>query len=93
MKIASLLKNILKPARPLSAAPPPVRLESRAVEKAFARLFATDDGQVVLAPLSMLTFMRAAGIDATDQALRYMEGQRALLAAILRLIERGRSAH
>lgn len=70
--------------------PPPSRLEAQEIERCFARLFATEDGKKVLGHLHAVTFMRAAGADATDAALRYMEGQRALLAAILRLIDRGR---
>lgn len=70
---------------------PPPRAEMRDVERAFARLFATDDGKTVLSHLSAVTFMRAAGPESTDALLRHQEGQRALLATILRLIDRGRS--
>lgn len=70
--------------------PPPSRAEARDIERAFARLFATEDGKTVLSHLSTITFMRAAGMDAPDALLRYQEGQRALLASILRLIDRGR---
>jgi hypothetical protein len=44
----------------------------------------------VLAHLQVMTFSRAYGPDSTDQQLRYAEGQRALMAQILRLIDRGR---
>jgi hypothetical protein len=37
-----------------------------------------------------MTFSRAYGHDASDQQLRYAEGQRALVANILRLVDRGR---
>lgn len=67
------------------------KLEQREVEHAFARLFATDDGRKVLAWLQMTTFQRAAGIDTADAQLRYMEGQRGLVASILRMIDRGRT--
>ena len=68
----------------------PVRREVREVERAFARLFSTDDGQIALAHLQAATFLRALGPAAADGALRYMEGQRAVVATILRMIERGR---
>ncbi|HTK83850.1 MAG TPA: hypothetical protein VL625_02085 [Patescibacteria group bacterium] len=74
-----------------SAEVPQPRMDIREVEKAYARLFATTDGKKVLAHLNAVTFMRTAGIDAPDNLLRHMEGQRALLASMLRLIERGRN--
>ena len=58
----------------------------------FARLFASDDGQKALAYLKTQTFMRAAPMDAPTEQLRYIEGQRGLMALILRLIERGQRA-
>lgn len=64
--------------------------ELREVEKAFARLFSTDDGQRVLSHLQSVTFERALGAASPDQHLRYVEGQRALVAKILRLIDRGK---
>lgn len=66
------------------------RREAQDIERCFARLFATEDGKTVLGHLHAMTFMRAQGADASDAALRYMEGQRALLASILRMIDRGR---
>ena len=70
---------------------PSERLDVREAEKAYARLFSTPDGRKVLAHLNAVTFMRAAPPDATDFMLRHMEGQRALLASILRMIDRGRN--
>jgi len=61
------------------------------IERTFARLFSTEDGRAVLAHLQVMTFSRAYGADASDQLLRYAEGQRALVAQILRLIDRGRT--
>lgn len=60
------------------------------IERAFARAFSTDDGRAVLAHLQALTFQRCLGPDCADQQLRYLEGQRSLVATILRLIDRGR---
>jgi|GEM_PF-1069425 len=86
------LINKLRP-QPLKRfeVPQPSRMDMRDIEKAFARLFSTTDGQAVLGYLNGQTFMRALGIDAPDSTLRYLEGQRALLSSILRLIERGRT--
>jgi len=66
------------------------KMELRDVEKSFARLFASEDGQKVLAHLQVITFHRALGPSVGDEQLRYMEGQRAMVATILRLIDRGR---
>ena len=68
----------------------PGKAEMREIEKAFARLFASDDGQKVLAHLQVVTFQRALGPGVADEQLRYMEGQRAMIATILRMIDRGR---
>ena len=61
------------------------------VERLFARVFSSDDGKKILAHLQVMTFSRAYGPDASDQQLRYAEGQRALVANILRLVDRGRA--
>lgn len=70
--------------------PDPGKLEMRAIERAFARLFATEDGRIVLSHLQAVTFQRALGPASPDEQLRYAEGQRSLVAMILRLIDRGR---
>jgi hypothetical protein len=69
----------------------PIKLEQREVEKAFARLFSSDDGRKVLAHLQVMTFHRTLGPESSDAQLRYAEGQRSLIANILRLIDRGRN--
>ncbi len=66
------------------------KAERRDVERAFTRLFTSDDGQKVLSYLQVITFQIALGPDSADEQLRYMEGQRAMVATILRLIDRGR---
>jgi hypothetical protein len=68
----------------------PNKTEMREIEKAFARAFATDDGQKVLSHLQVITFHRALGPGVADEHLRYSEGQRSMIATILRLIDRGR---
>ena len=72
------------------AQPEPGKIEMREIEKAFSRLFLTDDGQRVLAHLQVLTFQRALGPGVAEEQLRYIEGQRSMVATILRLIDRGR---
>lgn len=60
-----------------------------AIATAFARCFATADGQRVLDHLRRQTRNRTLGPDAPDTALRHLEGQRALFSHILTLIDRG----
>jgi len=64
--------------------------EQRDMERLFVRLFASDEGKKALAYLQYLTFQCVLSAESSDENLRYMEGQRALLSSILRLIERGR---
>ncbi len=66
------------------------KLEQREIARSFTRLFASEDGQKVLAHLQVITFHRALGPASEDAQLRYLEGQRALVATILRLIDKGR---
>lgn len=67
------------------------RLEQDQIARAVARLFSSDDGRIVLSHLQALTFQRALMASAPEADLRYAEGQRALVAQILRLIDRGRN--
>lgn len=67
------------------------RLEQKDIERSFARLFSTEEGKKVLAWLQVMTFQRVAGADSSDEQLRYMEGQRSLVANILRMIDRGKN--
>lgn len=72
-------------------APPKPPLERREIEKACARLFSSEDGRKVLAYLQAMTFERALCHTSTEEHLRHIEGQRALMAAILRMIDRGKT--
>jgi hypothetical protein len=72
-------------------APEPVKADLRDVEKSFARLFSSDDGRRVLSHLQAVTFCRALGPESSEESLRYAEGKRALMATILRMIDRGRA--
>ncbi|MEQ9811422.1 MAG: hypothetical protein RLO50_01475 [Azospirillaceae bacterium] len=67
--------------------PPP---DAAAASRAAARLFATPDGLLLLAHLRRLTVERVLGPDAGDAALRFLEGQRALVRRLETLIATGR---
>ena len=75
---------------PVHTPPVPGRMDMQDIERTYARLSTSDDGQKVLAHLQVMTFHRAMGPSCPDEQLRYMEGQRAMVASILRLIDRGR---
>ena len=62
------------------------------MERVFLRLFLTEDGKKALSYLQHMTFQRVLGATVPAEQLRYMEGQRAMVATILRLIERARRA-
>lgn len=68
------------------------RLEQKEIEKIFTRVFSTEDGRKALAWLQVMTFHRAQGGATPDEQIRFTEGQRALVATIMRLVERGRTA-
>lgn len=61
------------------------RMERHDVERLFARLFLSEDGQKILSYLQATIFQRAMPADCSDAQLRHMEGQRALLVTIQRL--------
>lgn len=67
------------------------KLEQKDIARCFARLFSTEDGKIVLSHLQSITFQRAHSCHAPEAELRHSEGQRALVAQILRLIDRGRN--
>jgi hypothetical protein len=64
---------------------------NKKIEYSYVRTFNTTDGQKVLQHLRELTVERFLGPDATDNQLRHLEGQRALVRQIETIIERGRS--
>jgi hypothetical protein len=79
------LKQKLRRNEPVFILPQPRNFERSEIEKIYARVFSTADGQKVLAHLQSLTFARAYGPEASAEQIRYSEGQRALVATILRL--------
>lgn len=58
--------------------------------RAAARVFSGCEGEWVLAHLKALTLDRCLGPDASDGALRALEGQRQLVLHLLSLAARGR---
>jgi hypothetical protein len=86
-----MLGRFLRKANVAFELPEPAGAERRDIEKCYARLFATADGRRVLAHLQGMAFARAFGADASDAQIRYAEGQRALVANILRLIGAGKT--
>jgi len=76
--------------QPVFEIPAPDAAARRDIEKSYARLFASADGQQVLAHLQGLTMMRALGPEAPEAHIRHAEGQRALVGTILRLIAAGK---
>ena len=76
--------------KPMFQMPDLSRMEKQEIERIYARLFSTDDGRQVLAHLQAMAFMRAYSAESSDEQIRYAEGQRALVANIMRLINAGR---
>lgn len=94
-----MFKKILKILLPLSrkntevfALPAYKFMDLHDVQKAYARTFSTNDGQLVLEHLQRVTFMKAYPADVDSGQIRYTEGQRALVGQILRHITAGRTA-
>lgn len=69
---------------------PPDNSQRLALARAFARAFSGADGELALSHLRALTLERCLGPEASDSALRCLEGQRLLAAHILSLVDRGR---
>ena len=72
----------------LMDAKPPMA-EAREEARAAYRVFAGEDGQVVLNHLRTTTIERSLGPNATDAELRDLEGQRRLFKRIENLIKTG----
>ena len=58
--------------------------------RAFARCFAGQDGQRVMAHLARTILERRLPPSASDAALRHLEGQRCAIAGVVAMIERGK---
>lgn len=64
--------------------------DQKNIDRLFARVFSNDDGQRILAYLHHITTNRVLAFNASEEQLRHMEGQRALLQTIEKLTARGR---
>lgn len=62
----------------------------RALRVAYARCFATPEGEKVLKHLRSVTLERVLGPDASAPMLRHLEGQRQLVSSMAAWVERGR---
>lgn len=89
--LRKLLKKLFKSAAFEFEMPRLERTELQQVQKSYARIFTSAEGQKVLDHLHRTVFMRALPADASDKQIRYLEGQRAIVAQILRHIVAGRS--
>jgi hypothetical protein len=58
--------------------------------RAFARCFAGQDGQRVMAHLARTILDRRLPPGASDAELRHLEGQRCAIAGVVAMVERGR---
>ena len=56
----------------------------------YPRLFMSDDGKKVLAHMQAQCYERSLGMEASDQALRFQEGQRSFVSMIFRMVDLGR---
>jgi len=59
--------------------------------RAFARCFAGQDGQRVIAHLARTILERRLPPSASDAELRQLEGQRCAIAGVIAMVERGKS--
>jgi len=66
------------------------RRRERELDAAFASTFASPAGEKVLAWLGSITFGRVMGPEASDGALRHLEGQRYVVQIIMERVNRGR---
>lgn len=71
--------------------PAPAAPESDPIElcRAFARCFQGRDGEIALGHLERTILDRRLSPEASDQALRHLEGQRSAVAYVCALIARG----
>ena len=72
----------------------PYRLSKREqqdIDRCCARLFTTEDGKIVLGWLQSLAFDRHFSADTPGEQLKFQDGQRAIIAHLMRCIARGKS--
>ena len=67
------------------------KADRREVETLFSRVLNTEDGKKLLAYLQYITLHRALNENATNEQLRFIEGQRALVGKILKLTQNNKN--
>lgn len=67
------------------------QLEQKNIDRLFSRVFTSEDGQKILAYLHHITANRVIDPNISEERLRHIEGQRALVQTIQKLTTRGRS--
>lgn len=65
--------------------------DQKNIDQLFTRVFQSEEGQKILAYLHHITTNRAISVEATEEQLRHLSGQRALVQTIQKLADRGRS--
>lgn len=65
--------------------------DQKNIDRLFTRIFQSEDGQKALAYLHYITTDRSISVQATEEQLRHLAGQRALVQTIQKLADRGRS--
>jgi hypothetical protein len=68
-------------------------VEPQELHKAFARFLASPEAETVLTHLHAITRNRIFGPDVGEPVLRYVEGQKALIAYMERMATAGRGNH
>ena len=86
--VQSLMPRAREHAITISTAP---AMDRDTIARAYARLFSTDDGKLVMAHLQGQTFLRMHTPDTPDSHIRFTEGQRALVNTMLRFIAVGKT--
>jgi hypothetical protein len=69
-----------------------INFEDSELFRSFARCFRGADGEMVLDHLRRIILDRRLGPESSDAALRFLEGQRSVVAHILSMLECGRSS-
>jgi len=59
------------------------------LDRIAAQFFQTDDGAYLLRFLRAITMDRTLGPDASDGLLRHLEGQRQIIAQLIKMTQRG----
>ncbi len=86
--VQSLMPRAREHAITISAGP---AMDRDTVARAYARLFSTEDGKMVMAHLQGQTFLRMHTPETPDSHIRFTEGQRALVNTMLRFIAIGKT--